>query len=34
MLELRKVSREADGRAHICLPCYFCRPWIVVIDPW
>ena len=26
MLELRKVSRCLEGRAHICRPCYWCWP--------
>lgn len=27
MFELKKVSVAFEGTAHICLPCYYCRPW-------
>jgi len=31
MLELKKVSRPVEERAHICLPCYWCWPWFFPI---
>jgi len=37
MLELKKVSGQVQGRAHICLPCYYCWPncWPrLIADPF
>ena len=33
MLELKKVSRPVEERAHICLPCYFTCPTVFHIPP-
>lgn len=32
MLELKKVTvAKEEEKAHICMPCYWCLPWICAI---